>query len=321
MEVSREILETTGSRAITKSENVQELWSGYGMINRYFLAGGKYLSIIVKHIQWPKESNHPRGWNTAISHQRKLKSYQVERNWYEQYAQLTSEHCRVPQCIKSIKDQSEILLIMEDLNATGFEIRHNPQTIKIDHAKSCLSWLANFHARFMKTSPAGLWETGTYWHLDTRPDEFERMQNADLKHVARAIDTKLKHAKYQTIVHGDAKLANFCFSKSAEVAAVDFQYVGKGCGMKDVAYFLSSCFDEESCEKLEIELLNFYFKELELVIDKSIDFQQLKLEWLQLYKYAWADFYRFLDGWNPGHWKMHGYSEKLTKQVVRELMG
>lgn len=321
MEVFRKILETTGSTAITRNENVQELWSGYGMINRYFLAGGKYPSIIVKHIQWTKECNHPRGWNTAISHQRKLKSYQVERNWYEQYAQLTSEHCRVPQCIKSIKDQSEILLIMEDLNATGFEIRHNPETIKIDHAKSCLSWLANFHARFMNTSPAGLWETGTYWHLDTRPDEFERMQNTDLKHVARAIDTKLKHAKYQTIVHGDAKLANFCFSKSAEVAAVDFQYVGKGCGMKDVAYFLSSCYDETSSQTLEKELLNHYFKELELVIDKSIDFQQLKLEWLQLYKYAWADFYRFLDGWNPGHWKMHGYSEKLAMLVIRELMG
>ncbi|MEM7298595.1 MAG: phosphotransferase, partial [Bacteroidota bacterium] len=158
-----------------------------------------------------------------------------------------------------------------------------------------------------------------YWHLDTRPDEYERMKNLSLKEFAKAIDQRLSAASFQTLVHGDAKLANFCFSKQDKVAAVDFQYVGKGCGMKDVAYFISSCFHEKEIEKYEAELLNHYFNELEKSTDKSVDFQILKAEWMSLYKYAWADFYRFLDGWSPGHWKMHSYSEKLTREVIDEL--
>ncbi|MEQ8240549.1 MAG: phosphotransferase, partial [Cyclobacteriaceae bacterium] len=160
---------------------------------------------------------------------------------------------------------------------------------------------------------------GCYWHLDTRPEEWQKMGNKDLKLAAQAIDDQLKNAKYQTLVHGDAKLANFCFKKTGEIAAVDFQYVGKGCGMKDVAYFLSSCFEDKVCEQYEKELLSHYFEQLEIALDNKFDFQAIKQEWSDLYKYAWADFYRFLDGWSPGHWKMHRYSKRLTKAAIEDL--
>jgi hypothetical protein len=338
LDINNHILQTTGAERITGSEAVQTLWSGYGAIKRYNLAGGKYPSVIVKHIQLPDgmqnqtahpnahptqhTQKHPKGGNTDLSHQRKLTSYQVERQWYQKYAHQTNTGCRLPACYHTVEAEGELLLIMEDLDVSGFPVRLVPEAVSIAHAKSCLSWLAHFHAQFMGVVPEGLWPIGTYWHLATRPNEWEKMTNIHLKNAAKGIDETLNKAYYQTLVHGDAKLANFCFggvNKAAEVAAVDFQYVGRGCGMKDVAYFISSCFDEADCEKYEAELLAHYFNVLDISINETFNFQALKDEWTILYRYAWADFYRFLDGWSPGHWKMHQYSKQITKRVLDEL--
>jgi hypothetical protein len=57
-------------------EVVQELWSGYGQILRLRLDGDS--QVVVKHIRMSATASHPRGWNSNLSHQRKLKSYQVE---------------------------------------------------------------------------------------------------------------------------------------------------------------------------------------------------------------------------------------------------
>ena len=319
MDVKQEILIVSNATSISRSESVQTLWSGYGEIKRYTLVGGNYSSLIVKHIQLPDVNQHPKGWNTDLSHQRKLKSYQVERQWYQQFAMKTDANCRVPQIYHAVEVGNELLLIMEDLDASGYPIRLHHNDVSLNHAKSCLSWLAHFHAKFMNDKAKGLWKVGTYWHLETRPDEWERMENIALKDAATAIDKILQSAKYQTIIHGDAKLANFCFAENRSVAAVDFQYVGKGCGMKDVAYFISSCFEAEECEKYEEELLQHYFEKLEDSLDNTTEFQEVKKEWSMLYRYAWADLYRFLDGWSPGHWKMHEYSKKLTDEVLNEL--
>ena len=82
--------------------------------------------------------------------------------------------------------------------------------------KNCLFWLATFHATFMNNSAEGLWDVGTYWHLATRPDELASMEDGKLKNAAAAIDQMLNNCKFQTLVHGDAKLANFCFALIAD---------------------------------------------------------------------------------------------------------
>ena len=153
----------------------------------------------------------------------------------------------------------------------------------------------------------------------TRQEEFEKMEDSQLKASAKLIDFKLNDCKFQTILHGDAKVANFCFSKDeAKVAAVDFQYVGKGCGMKDLIYFMSSCLDGSECEKKESEILEVYFKEINNYLSSS-DAILLEREWRLMYKYAWADFNRFLKGWSPGHWKLTTYSERVSEEVINNL--
>jgi aminoglycoside phosphotransferase (APT) family kinase protein len=174
----------------------------------------------------------------------------------------------------------------------------------------------------MGTDTEGLWDAGTYWHLATRPDELAALDDAELKSEAARIDRILSAAPFPTLVHGDAKLANFCFATDERVAAVDFQYVGGGCGMKDVAYFIGSCLDEEDCEALEDQLLAIYFDALRQALARySVDSDAAAVEaaWRPLYRLAWTDFHRFFKGWSPGHWKIHGYSERLAREVIADL--
>ena len=184
----------------------------------------------------------------------------------------------------------------------------------------CLAWLAAFHARFLGVAPEGLWKTGTYWHLATRPDELAAIDDADLRAAAPILDRKLRAATFQTFVHGDAKLANFCFAPGGRaVAAVDFQYVGGGCGMKDVAYLLSG---ESSSEAVEQRHLDTYFKHLREGVARlhpSIDVATLESEWRALYPIAGADFCRFMAGWAKEHWRSDGAGQRLVRDVLRKL--
>jgi len=316
----KHLLKITKSSDCNEVEVIQSLWSGYGKISRYQLVDSSLDRVVVKHIALNQGSDHPRGWNTGNSHKRKVKSYEIETYWYEKWNQHCTEDCRVPKFIGSFSEGRDQWIILEDLN-TDFPLRkHSPD---FSEMKVCLKWLANFHAIFLNQKPTGLWEVGTYWNLETRPDEFEEIENQELKSKAHLIDELLNQCNYQTIVHGDAKLANFCFSKTGEeVAAVDFQYVGGGCGMKDVAYFFSYCLSGSELEIHEDELLDFYFSELKKAIEASesnIDFNELEKEWREMYPVACTDFTRFLMGWMPTHQKINGYNLKLMKSVLSTL--
>jgi hypothetical protein len=317
------ILSSTGATELIELGVIQSLWSGYGSIVRYGLKGTALESVVVKHVSLPEAVAHPRGWNTDLSHQRKMKSYEVETAWYRDWSARCGAGCRVPKCLALESVRHESIMVLEDLDASGYALRRTSVGAVELHA--CLSWLAHFHATFMGVEPTGLWESGTYWHLQTRPDELAILATEDpaLKDAAVAIDQALKASPYQTLVHGDAKLANFCFSEDgASVAAVDFQYVGAGCGMKDVAYLIGSCLDELACERLESELLAHYFGVLREALASragDLDLDALERDWRALYPLAWTDFHRFLKGWSPGHWKINGYSERLAREVVAGL--
>ena len=307
------ILKSTGASSIISEEMIQELWSGYGEIKRVSLKGADIESVIVKHVQLQSTNNHPRGWNTDIGHQRKVKSYHVETNWYENYSDQSK--ARLPHCLAVEHHEDEVFMVLEDLDAVGFPKRK--WSLHWEEIDACLHWLAQFHASFLGKAPDGLWEIGTYWHLDTRPHELEELKNKRLKKAASQIDEKLNSCKYKTFVHGDAKLANFCFGDNGQVAAVDFQYIGGGCGMKDVAYFIGSVLNESESERMEAQILDSYFDHLQNQLDERNE--ELETEWRSMYRVAWADFHRFLEGWSPGHWKINSYSERVTEEVINTL--
>ena len=307
------ILQKTGASSLFEKEVIQELWSGYGKIIRVGLKNASVESVIVKHVQLPLYKNHPRGWNTDIGHQRKVKSYKVEATWYDTYSKNST--ARLPKCLAFEMRNDEVLIVLEDLDEAGYPLRK--KAIILEEIVECLAWLAKFHASYLGKVPNGLWESGTYWHLGTRPQELAVLQDQSLREAAAVIDEKLNTCEYKTFVHGDAKLANFCFAKDGQVAGVDFQYVGGGCGMKDVAYFIGSCLNEKECERLEAQILDTYFEHLQSEMKERNE--ALEREWRSLYRVAWADFHRFLKGWSPGHWKINSYSERVTAEVINSL--
>jgi Phosphotransferase enzyme family len=303
----RRVAHAAGVSAAQVEVRLQSLWGGYGELLRVTLEDGR--SAIVKHVRPPRDDG-------SVSHRRKLRSYEVERAFYARYSArcLEAPGIRVPRAYGALATEDGWLFVLEDLDASGFgERRASASDAEI---RATLRWLARFHARFLGVSPEQLWRVGTYWHLATRPDELGALRHGALRQAAGRIDEALSSAQFKTLVHGDAKLENVCFSEDAShVALVDFQYVGGGVGVKDVAYFLSSCLAPPACERWVPSYLDCYFEELARVLNAA-DAEQVEQEWRALFPLAWVDFYRFFLGWAPGEASRDAYSERLTREVL-----
>ncbi len=309
------ILRLTQADAISRVECIQPLWNHYGTLSRVILEGGECASVIVKHIQFPAEVSHPRGFNSDISRRRKVRSYAVEMHWYQNQNTQLSDRAATPRCLDAFTESGELFLLLEDLSTRG--LGQVLYAVSWEEFTVVLRWLASFHARFLGDAGEGLWSSGTYWHLDTRPEELANISGTRMHDFAGLLDARLRCGEYPTLVHGDAKLANFLFSEDhAEVGAVDFQYVGRGAAMKDVAYFAGSCMSGPECERQEAALLDVYFEALRDQLPDTVDAEALETEWRALYPVAWADFERFMMGWSPGHRKLTEYSDATTDRAL-----
>lgn len=300
-------VESASSLKIKKTEFIQSLWSNYGQCFRVWFESIA-TPLVVKAVIPPTAFQHTKGWNAPTSHVRKLCSFAVERFFYQHIQpEVTHQNCYIPRLYHSDVQQDSILLILEDLCHSGFSIKAAQLT-----PKTCLpvlKWLAFFHAKRMMKANDGLWPQGCYWHFDTRQEEFESMPEGKLKSLAGKIDQALKQCHFKTTLHGDAKLANFCFTPDKrEVAAVDFQYCGSGPGVCDVAYFIGSALSQRDQVEYTQFCLDQYFTFLEqalLSTPYAGIYPQIEREWRYLYPIACADFHRFLAGWSPGHIKIN----------------
>jgi len=280
---------------------IQSLWAGYGKIFRVKLSNCEVDSVVVKQVKPPQ---NPAGQD--IGHDRKVKSYQVEQRFYEQYApQLDPAVARVPRLVASSNAvPGETLMVLEDLDASGFAGRGSQLAV--------VHWLAGLHKTFLNRRPAGaddggLWGQGGYWHLATRPDELAALNKDDpLRIHAGDFDRLLRGSRYQTLLHGDPKMCNFCFSSTGDksCAAVDFQYTGWGPGIVDLTYGFGPSLSAKD------PLLDEYFR----VLDGG---PELEAEWRGLLPVAEADWQRFLDGWGGGGGSWRNRASQFAEALAR----
>ena len=172
-------------------------------LSRLFLQGGQHASVIVKHIKIPKQANHPRGFVSSISNERKVRSYEVETHWYQHQNQLMPDGTHTPKCLDAFVDGGELFLLLEDLCTRGFD--QVLYSVSWSEITVVLSWLAHFHAQFLNDAGGGLWPCGTYWHLATRPEELAHIEGTRLHRFAGLLDARLRCGGFPTLVHGDAK--------------------------------------------------------------------------------------------------------------------
>ncbi|MDY6977350.1 MAG: oxidoreductase family protein [Pseudomonadota bacterium] len=313
--------------SVTRSDEIQQLQDSPTTLPKANYQ--PVTKVVVKCATPPNTLSHPKGWNGEASHNRKCQSFKVENCFYSELQTHTDALCRTAKYIGHSQQGEATLLVMEDLAHTGYS--RTASSLTPVQCEIVLKWLAHFHARFLnvrsefESRNLTLWHEGTYWHLATREDEFQAMPESLLKQNAVSIAKTLASANYQALVHGDAKVANFCFTEDfSACAAVDFQYVGYGVGIKDVAYFLGSALSTKTHIKHRDTLLNTYFQALKDALHARLsntvnsapftraDIALIIAEWKYLYSFACTDFYRFLAGWSPEHWKI---DEELQYQT------
>ncbi len=312
--IQLQICQTLGKPNIHQVDTFKTVWSGFGALHRISFAKNDE-SVVVKSICKPTEIHHPKGWNSDFASARKLSSYRNEQYFYRHYSNKLN--VVTPPFLGLLEADNTQYLLLSDLASAGFEAIAEDD---ISAVKGILDWLACFHAQNLNVSDNKLWQQGGYWHLATRPDELNAMSHTALRAAAPELDNQLRSCPYQTLIHGDAKIANFMMSQNT-VAGYDFQYVGKGIGIQDVMLLLSSAFTSEQLYAVEHELLNYYqtaFLKYCDVFAKPGGIEILSC-WLALYSVAWADFVRFLEGWSPKHWKLHEYAWHHANKALANI--
>lgn len=238
-------------------------------------------------------------------------------------------------------------LLLEDLS-TAYP---HPAPYSSSNSIVVLKWLANFHATFWRIEPSaliapplkvpnpnegdGVWEQGGYWYLDTRSEEMESLKSEaeDYPYLLPFCEyaaSKLRSrpgALGVTLMHGDCKGANIVFtsrsnsSSEEEVrcALYDFQYVGIGLGVQDLAYFLGTSVDRRQLEREpgEEQLLRFYYDELMAALGRR-GIQETEYTWevmMEHWEWALVDWMRFMAGW--GCWGNSSWVERRVKAICK----
>ncbi|GAC96006.1 hypothetical protein PHSY_003585 [Pseudozyma hubeiensis SY62] len=280
-------------------------------------------------------------------------SYRVEGNFYRHFAHtVATEGLSVPALFASADDAGEEgeLLILEDISIRFPVLTERRGTLDSAQIRKSLEWLANFHARSWNITrrpdlhsfcpePAlaadwlgsGLWKQGGYHYLSTRREELASISrtsrwgslglHAD-SDLPTAVDWCLNNPPTPSslsLIHGDVKSANMAFNPTSTCMAMyDFQYVGMGLGVQDLAKFLTTSIPPHHLTSRDGEesLLKTYhnFLSQNLPHGAEYSFDQLKQDW-ELALVSWT---RFLAGWSGGFWGNVDWLQHRVERLLRD---
>ncbi|GBF87987.1 hypothetical protein Rsub_00699 [Raphidocelis subcapitata] len=208
------------------------LWAGYGSIKELIVTqppapggsgggggggGGGVRRLVAKSV------DPPRGKAGDAGHQRKLRSYAVEAEFYRECAPRLAalaaslgldprrpaasdraaaasdaasdpfSWCWTPEAyVIEAEPPDHFLFVMSDLRQ---QFPQQPHSYDLEEAKLALEWLASFHAAWWEEEqPEGLWEDGCYWHLATRQEELQQIGGTwgELRRAAAPVDEALR---------------------------------------------------------------------------------------------------------------------------------
>ncbi|KAF2170261.1 hypothetical protein M409DRAFT_64585 [Zasmidium cellare ATCC 36951] len=196
----------------------------------------------------------------------------------------------------------------------------------------------------------GLWLNGGYTYLATRQKEYKSLREDTSSEWSSALCTPVPESEtglsmaelvaqilspsvhsspsspiqqYETLIHGDVKSENlFTTTSGSKVAFFDFQYVGLGLGVCDLAK-LFTCSVPESLltsqipshldmQEGERQLLEYYRDALEGISGRKYPWEDLVMHW----KTAIVDWHRFQVSW--GQWGNSEWLEARVRHILRD---
>jgi hypothetical protein len=203
-------------------------------------------------------------------------------------------------------------------------------------------------AKGESTSGNSVWLNGGYTYLATRRSEYQSLvHDADSEwsealtqpvsnhnqsiaelvatFLAPSTSTDTPITRYQTLIHGDVKSENlFTNTPGDQVAFYDFQYVGLGLGVCDLAKFFTCSVPLEMLvpseyvpdvlvmDEGERELLERYWRNLKKVGGKEYEWGIFVRHW----ETALVDWLRFQASW--GFWGNTEWLEARVRSILRD---
>ncbi|CAE7942407.1 echs1 [Symbiodinium necroappetens] len=315
-EAAVQLLERCGWDATkVRSRCLQGLWSGLGNVYEIECElNGHPAGAIVKLIDW-RDASGP--WL-----RRELKTYEVEALFYQTYAQrLRALGACCPELL--LLDRSDRALTLAISRLRGEAVR------KLSPAATdqALQWLARLHAEFWGVRAeaavaAGLHDVGCFWSLDNCRDQLSNLPQDGfgqrLLLAADAVDERLK-LEPQSICHGDCKDHNMCLHDGI-IGMFDFQWTGKACVGKDIAYCLI-CASGQLTSADEASYLATYHRALSEQLSMRQEPAPTLEQVAACYRLALLDLARWMAGCPYGWWGHGRVLKHAAEKVLRTLDG